>query len=202
MAKKALAVTTVEPSPGMNQIMARAIKERGLTNVIQVEKSWEESDPDQDLDPPYDRVLASMSLGMTDIRAAVEKMNQVCVGRVHIIWHAGIPGWEKMPKALWPDLFGKAYHGGPKSDVLFQVLYQMGIYPEIRVMTSHFEETFSTMDQAMEFYITRFKQLEQHHYPILEAYLSDVMTKTDAGLVHGFEHAAMLFSWTSAREAS
>jgi hypothetical protein len=76
----------------------------------------------------------------------------------------------------------------------------MGIYPQIRVMTSRFEETFPAMDQAMDFYITRFKQLEEQHYPMLETYLSDVLTSTGKGLVHSFEHSAMLFSWESPKE--
>jgi len=195
MAAQARSVTTVEPSAGMNRVMTSDMALHDTDNIIQVEKSWEEIDPDLDLEPPYDLVLASMSLGMTDIRAAIEKMNRVCSGRVVLFWHAGIPEWEKMPRALWPQFFNKDYHGGPKSDVLFQVLYQMGIYPDIRVHAHHFTEVFPTLDDALAFYHKRFTRLEARHDKALAAFLETHCKKTDQGWVHQFEHKSMKFSW-------
>ncbi|SMC99531.1 Methyltransferase domain-containing protein [Desulfocicer vacuolatum DSM 3385] len=195
MAEIVKSVTTVEPSFGMNDIMQERIKDENIINIKSVKKTWEEVDPQKDLCPPYDIVMASMSLGMRDIRAAIEKMNQVCKGSVVLFWHAGTPGWEDMPNQLWPKLFGKQYHGGPKSDILFQVLYQMGIYPEVKVFPNHFHEVFSSMETAMSFYIKRFEKIEPRHRPFLESYLKEKCLKTDQGLVHGFDHIAMKISW-------
>lgn len=195
MAKLAGSVTTVEPSRGMNAVMELDMAATGITNIIQVEKKWEDVNPDKDIHGPYNIVLASMSLGMADIRASIDKMNRVCSGRVVIFWHAGTPEWEKMPKALWPTLFGKNYYGGPKSDVLFQVLYHMGIYPEIKVFNYHFTEVFSDLDSAADFYFKRFNLLKPEHRPELLAYLKEKCSKTDQGYVHGFDHRAMRFSW-------
>ncbi len=195
MAQTARSVTTVEPSPGMNRVMSRGIAEQKADNIIQIKKTWEEADVARDLDPPYDLVLASMSLGMKDIRAAIEKMNQVCRGRVVLFWHAGIPGWEIMPKTLWPQLFNTEYYGGPKSDVLFQVLYQMGIYPEIQVSANQFFEVFPDMEEAKAFYFKRFTCLTPRHDTALENFLLKHCEKTDQGLVHGFSHDAMRFEW-------
>lgn len=200
MAETARSVTTVEPSPGMNQVMTQAIAEHKVDNIIQLKKTWEEIDPNKDLEPPYDLVLASMSLGMKDIRAAIGKMNQVCHGRVVIFWHAGIPEWEKMPKALWPKLFNTDYHGGPKSDVLFQVLYQMGIYPEVRVSSCCFSEVFSDMEAAKSFYFKRFTRIKPQHSTALEAFLLDHCEQTDQGLLHKFSHESMRFEWKVKRE--
>ncbi len=150
---------------------------------------------EEELEAPYDLVIASMSLGMADIRGAIEKMNRVCTGDVVLFWHAGIPGWEDMPNALWPDLFGKPYHGGPKSDILFQVLYQMGIYPEVAVFSHHFHELFPSMDAAVDYYCKRFEQIQSPHLPLLESYLQEKCVKTADGLLHGFDHTAMKFSW-------
>jgi ubiquinone/menaquinone biosynthesis C-methylase UbiE len=195
MAEIVKSVTTIEPSFGMNEVMKERIKEQGTINIISVEKTWEEVDAKKDLCPPYDIVMASMSLGMRDIRAAIEKMNQVCKGSVVLFWHAGTPGWEDMPNQLWPRLFGKQYHGGPKSDILFQVLYQMGIYPEIKVFPNHFHEVFPSMEAALAFYLKRFEMIELQHRPVLESYLEENFLKTEQGFVHGFDHTAMKISW-------
>ncbi|MCG8639453.1 MAG: class I SAM-dependent methyltransferase [Desulfobacterales bacterium] len=195
MAQVAHSVTTVEPSHGMNAVMEKEMVEKEISNLVRIEKKWEEVDPDKDLNGPYDIVLASMSLGMENIKISLEKMSRVCSGRVVIFWHAGTPEWEKMPKALWPNLFGKAYHGGPKSDVLFQVLYQMGIYPEVKAFKYHFTEVFPDLDNAADFYYRRFKQLTPEHRPQLLDYLKKECGKTDKGYVHGFDHQTMRFSW-------
>lgn len=195
MAALAGSVTTVEPSPGMNAVMASEMAQSRITNIVRIEKTWEKVDLKTDLEPPYDLVLASMSLGMPDIRAALEKMNGVCNGQVVLFWHAGIPGWEIMPRALWPDLFDTDYHGGPKSDVLFQVLYQMGIYPEIRVFSNHFTEVFRDMDTAVDFYYRRFDQLRPEHRPALVSFLNAHCSTSERGLVHGFDHQSMRFAW-------
>ncbi len=195
IAKNVHSVTTIEPSYGMNRVMRNDIQEQGIVNIIPIEKTWEEVDPNIDLEPPYDLVIASMSLGMNNIQAAIEKMNQVCTGIVTLFWHAGIPGWEDMPKTLWPELFGEKYHGGPKSDILFQVLYQMGIYPEIQVFSNHFHEIFPSLENALEFYCKRFDPIQPEHWPLLESYLSEKCIKTKEGFVHGFDHTTMKFSW-------
>ncbi|WDP90155.1 MAG: class I SAM-dependent methyltransferase [Desulfobacter sp.] len=195
MAEICRSVTTVEPSPGMNRVMAKSLAQKGMENIIRVEKTWEEVDLGRDLDPPYDLVLASMSLGMADIRGAVEKMNRVCRGRVVLFWHAGIPAWEIMPKALWPKLFNTQYHGGPKSDVLFQVLYQAGIYPEVQTFSSRFTEVFHDMEAAKNFYFKRFSCLMPEHGPELESFLQAHCEATTEGLSHGFDHTVMRFEW-------
>ncbi len=197
MASRVRSVTTVEPSSGMNAVMKASIDQQKVGNITSVEKTWEAVDPDLDLTPPYDLVIASMSLGMRDIRAAIEKMNQVCAGEVILFWHAGIPGWEDMPKTLWPQLFGKEYHGGPKSDLLFQVLYQMGIYPQIEVFSNHFHEVFPSLEAALAFYCKRFDQIQPAHHPMIQSYLEKKCVKTEEGFIHGFDHIAMKFSWKS-----
>ena len=196
MAPQVAGVTTVEPAHGMNQVMAREIARQGMENIRCVQKAWEEVDVTRDLDGPYEVVLASMSLGMEDLRGAVEKMEQVCCGRVILFWHAGIPGWEEMPRALWPTLFNTQYHGGPKSDLLFQVLYQMGIYPQVQVTHHRFSEIFPTMDMAVKFYSRRFPLLQEEHLPTVEAYIRENCRKHDNKWIMDFDHATMGFSWT------
>ena len=158
MAKKAAWVTTVEPSSGMNEVMVDQIADSGVTNITQIRAAWEDVDLNA-LTPPYDLVVASLSLGMPDLAGSIEKMNQVCSQEVALFWHAGIPEWEDMPRALWPDIFGKPYYGGPKSDIIFQLLYQRGIYPEVRVFSNYFCEIFDSMEAAVTYYARRFRIL-------------------------------------------
>ena len=76
LAQKATHVTAVEPADGMCSVMREKMAEYGVENITIVQKRWEEVDVARDLDPPYDVVVASFSLGMMDIRDAIEKMIQ------------------------------------------------------------------------------------------------------------------------------
>jgi hypothetical protein len=68
---------------------------------------------------------------MPDIKKAIEKMIAVASGRIYLFWFGGITSWEKPMVDLWPELHGKEYRPGPKADVLFNVLWSMGIIPNV-----------------------------------------------------------------------
>lgn len=144
LSRQAAAVTAVEPARAMREVLKQTVREAGIENVTIVGGHWEEIDPERDLDPPYDIVFASFSLGMPDLREAIEKMNRVCSGTVAIFHFAGLPYWEQIMLDTWPDLHGAAYHPGPKADVVEGLLRQMGIHPDVSV--SSYEHRLSVPD--------------------------------------------------------
>ncbi|MGB4052165.1 MAG: class I SAM-dependent methyltransferase, partial [Methanoculleus sp.] len=84
------------------------------------------------------------SLGMPDLRTAIERMNRVCSGTVAVFHFAGLPYWEQVMLDTWPDLHGVPYQPGPKADVIENLLHQMGIHPDVSV--SSYEHRFSVPD--------------------------------------------------------
>ena len=121
----------------------RAAKE-GITNISCVQKRWEDVDIARDLAGPYDIVIASLSLTMEDIRAALEKMDAVSRQYVCLYWFVDLPFWERMYADLWEPLHGTPYYSGPKADCLFDVLYQMGIYPNVEMLPLSKEYRFAS----------------------------------------------------------
>ena len=57
--------------------------------------------------------------------------------------------WDGQWSELWPRLHGREYHPGPKCDVLYNVLYQMGIYPHIRTFRLEHNQPYSSLDEAV-----------------------------------------------------
>jgi len=94
--KKAAHVTAVEPSASMANVLRENIEDLGIENIDCVQKRWEEVDVESDLNSPYDLVIASFSLGMTDIKAAIKKMMKASSGRVYLAWFAGEPSWDRL----------------------------------------------------------------------------------------------------------
>jgi SAM-dependent methyltransferase len=124
-------VTAVEPANGMAEVMREYAAQEGISNLDIVQKKWEDIDPKTDLKDSYDIVFASHSLGMPDIKESIEKMIAVASGKIYLFWFGGTPAWEQRMIDLWPELYGKEYSCGPKADVIFNLLYSMGIYPNV-----------------------------------------------------------------------
>jgi len=150
IAKKVQHVTAVEPGDGMVSVLKEKMAEHDVQNISIVQKRWEDVDVNADLQPPYDVVIASFSLGMLEIRAAIEKMVAVSSKYVYLYWFAGDTSWDIQFKELWPLLHGRAYHPEPKCDILFNVLYQMGIYPNVEVFNHQLHQCFSSLPEALD----------------------------------------------------
>jgi SAM-dependent methyltransferase len=179
LALRGAEVTAVEPAEGMADILQKKAREAGISSISLVPKRWEDVDPAIDLDPGYDLVVASFSLSMDDIRAAVEKMNAVASGGVYLFWFADEPLWEQMYGELWELLHGEPYCSGPKSDCLTNLLNQMGIRPHVLMAPLDKEYRFSDLNEAMAFFAPRFGVENARQESILLAYLMRVNQAKD-----------------------
>lgn len=168
-------VTAVEPAEGMCSVMREKMAERGVSNIDIVQKRWEDVDVRRDLEAPYDVVIASFSLGMSDIRAAIEKMVQASSRYVYLYHFAGPTSWDRQWHDLWPRLHGREYQPGPKSDVLYNVLYQMGIYPNVSTFPLVHNQRYSNLDEAMRTLAPQAQAETEEQEAILREYLRGAM---------------------------
>jgi SAM-dependent methyltransferase len=181
-AQKAAHVTAVEPAEGMCSVMKEKMAEFGVSNIDIVQKLWEDVDVAADLSAPYDVVIASFSLGMRDIRAAVEKMVQASCRYVYLYHFAGPSSWDMQWQTLWPKLHGKPYRPGPKSDVLYNLLYQMGIYPNVRSFRLEHNQPYASLDEAVAALAPQAQAESEEQKAVLREYLRSVLLE-DNGAV-------------------
>jgi len=180
-AKKVAHVTVVEPAEGMLSVLREKMAEEGVDNIEIVQKRWEDINVAEDLDPPYDVVIASFSLGMPDIRAAIEKMIEVASGHIYLYHFAGVTHWDRDCRDLWPKLHGKEYTPGPKADVLYNVLYQMGIYPNVRTFRLRHSQRFGSMEEAMEHFRYQYKITTAEQEAVVREHLARVLVEESGG---------------------
>jgi SAM-dependent methyltransferase len=194
-ARRGAHVTAVEPSPGMMAVLKEYMAEEGVENITCVHKRWDEVSVADDLGAPYDVVVASMSLGMADIREAVRKMERAASRYVFLTWGAGRMGWETLPTALWPQLFNKPYCPGPKSDVLFNLLYQMDIYPNLAVFRSDNPPCFDSLEAAVADAARKYRLETPRQLAAVRDYLDRTLVRDNGALVLGGPSTFMLFWW-------
>ncbi|WAC05010.1 MAG: class I SAM-dependent methyltransferase [Methanoregula sp.] len=170
-------ITAVEPGKGMVDLLYENMKKEGIKNITCIQKRWEDVDISRDLAPQYDVVIASLSLTMEDIRESLAKMDAASSGYVYLFWFADPPFWERMYVDLWPELHGETYHPGPKADCLFNVLYQMGIYPNVEMLPLQKEYRFSTRREMTAFFRKRFAAKTPRQKLVLDRYLKPLIRK-------------------------
>ena len=183
LAPRVKEVTAVEPGAGMVSILQERAGREGITNIRCIQKRWEDVDPKRDLAGPYDVIIASLSLTMEDIRAALKKMHAAATGAVCLYWFVDMPFWEKMYADLWEPLYGSQYYSGPKADCLFNVLYQMGIYPDVEMMPLAKEYRFSSREEMGAFFDQRFNAQSKKQKEILKEYLRPLVREEEDGIV-------------------
>jgi len=198
LSPKVAHITAVEPAGAMAGVLDENIKAHELANVTCVHKRWEAVDATKDLSAPYDVVIASFSLGMPDIRVAIEKMQRVSRGFVYLLWFAGPTSWDREYKTLLRDLFGKDYPGMPKADIIFNVLYQMGIYPNVEVFPGRMDHYYDSLDDLVAEWRARMPNLDDTQISTIKAYYQNLLEEKDQGVVLPYTWQSMKLWWRKA----
>ncbi len=169
LAERGCDVTVVEPSTAMLRLLSEHCCEKGL-HISQIHSTWEDAVLPDDIS--YDYVIASYSLGMSDIEAALKKMNDVAGKRVFLYWFCGITGWERITADLLPKLGRGEQPYRPKTDILYGVLAQMGIAADVQWLEgTKFDRTFPDRQGALEDLRKRFGVTDVRHDDLFEDYL-------------------------------
>ncbi|TAJ45457.1 class I SAM-dependent methyltransferase [Methanofollis fontis] len=173
IARQVRHLTAVEPSAAMCSVFEENLAaEEGIGSVRIVQKRWEDVSVEGDLEPPYDIVFASYSLDLPDIGDAIRKMDAVSSGYVFVYWFAGTTSWDAMSMALWPRLHGSVFVPSPKCDLIYNLLYSMGIYPNIEVFPFRHINRFPDLDGAVQHFSPRYFAETAEQKEILREYLA------------------------------
>ena len=179
-------VTVVEPSPVMREALAENMHEKEVQNIRIIPKRWEDVTKEE-LNGPFDVVIASYSLTMMDIGAALAKMQDCCTGTVHLFWFLTPPAWVQVNKDLWPLLHGGEFPGEPLADWLWQVLCEMGIHANLQVEVKFPPSVYKTVDDAVNEFSQRLKCSTATHKETVGNYFQLVLRQEDVGFVLGGE---------------
>lgn len=198
LAGKVAHVTAVEPAHGMSQVLRENIAQAGLSNVSVVQKRWDDVDVAQDLQGPYELVVISFAFGMLDLLDTFRKILAVAKERVIFYWHAGPQAWDVDAVKLWPLLHGKTFTPIPKAEVIFNLLYTLGIYADVKSIPRSFTTCFESMDEAMQEYRKRYAVAEDdaEKNRLLRQYLQQNLLPEDGGYVQRAYNTGMRIAWS------
>lgn len=200
LAERGCHVVAVEPAAPMREVL-KANAAKADVEIEVVPLAWEDADPAV-LGGPFDLVIASFSLTMVDIRAALAKMHGACAGEVHLFWFFTPPPWGRVLHALWPEVHGAEYHYEPMAGCLVNVLLQMGLFPRVEPVFIGQMHRYGSLDQAVDEFAHRMNRRDRTYDGVIRDGLIRLLHREEDGsmvLDHPAWHAHV---WWDTREQS
>jgi len=179
LAKMGCRVTVVESSPEMTKVLKDPPAGTTTFPIGVIDKQWEDISLDE-LQEKFDLVIALHTLWMTDIGAAVEKMNAIA-GAVHLFWYLTPPVWAQVMGEIWKKVHEKEFRFAPTAECLYQVLLQKKIYANISIEVAGSNLFYATIGEALEAFriCTQFSEVCQDN--VVRNYLRTCLTLADSG---------------------
>ncbi len=178
LARRVASVTAVDFSQRMLEVLAGRARDGNLTNIRTVKCAWED-DWDEAAIGVHDMVIASRSLGVDDLRAALKKLNDHA-GRFAIITD------RIAPAPFDPAAFkavGRPFDSGPDYIYTLNMLYSMGIHPAIDILELERDLVFPDLDKALEIYTWMFKDLSAEESVRLRDYVASLIVESDTSRI-------------------
>jgi 2-polyprenyl-3-methyl-5-hydroxy-6-metoxy-1,4-benzoquinol methylase len=171
-------VTAVEPSPSMGETLRHLAAEAGIENVTIVASPWDEAEVE-----PADVVLsAHVIYAIEDIGAFVMKL------AVHARQRVCMPTFMRPPRAryapFWPWVHGEDKQELPGAAELMQVLWELGIYPNLEMYAPIPFRPFRDWQRALDALRPRLCVTPDTEQDVrLQQAMRELLVETSAGYV-------------------
>lgn len=166
LAKQVRSVTALDYSRGMLDVLEKLSREQGLDNITTVLASWDDDWNKLGI-KQHDICIASRSLSVDNLRAALRKLNSHARSYVFIADRI-------TPTPFDPDAFraiGRPFRSGPDYIYTINTLYSMGIHACVDIISLEAEISFNSLETALESYIWMFKELTAEERDKLQQYI-------------------------------
>ena len=198
MARMAKSVTALDQSTGMLSCLQENMAAEGIKNICPIQKNWQDV-ADGELEK-HDVVLSSNSLGVYDMKAALAKMDSLAKRAVYIFTFVDGKRDDGFGKFMMKEREGRhGRHGkseiGPAGYlIIYNLLADMGILADIRIMQWNSKEQYKSLDEAVAEW-KGMHELPDEKEPQLREFLSQRLVKEGDGLCLHRHHKQALISW-------
>jgi SAM-dependent methyltransferase len=178
LAQRGLQVTALDSSEGMLEQLHLRQQETGVTTITPVHASWTDSWQDIGLQK-HDVAIAARSVAATDLAGALAKLNRWAKKKVFVVDRVG-------PGPFDPDLFqaiGRDFQPGPDFVFTVNILFQMGITPEIEYLEFDQKRTYADRQDVYEAVMWMVDDLTDPEQRKLGGYVEERLTENNDGTV-------------------
>ena len=146
LAKKAKSVTGVDSAYKMLEILNEKAQKENITNIKTIEEDLTKITIDNV--GKHDIIIASRSLnGVLNIKETIANINEIADKYVYITLF-GPNNW-KLEKEFYQSI-NKEYFEFPSHRYFFNILVDMGIYPNVENLNIGHEREYESIEEALE----------------------------------------------------
>ncbi len=176
LAQRVERVTALDFSARMLDILKERAGRKGITTITTCHAGWDDDWQARGIGR-HDVAIASRSLAVPDLRAALEKLSRHARQRVAITDRVRYGPFD-------PDAFaavGRPLRPGPDFIYTVNLLYQMGHLPSVEYIVLEEEMIYSSLEDAVEGYRWMFRDLSPEEEKRLQKYVRSITTSADNG---------------------
>lgn len=170
------AVTAVDFSEKMLEIVREKCTEQEITNITTINARWED-DWDAHGIGVYDVAIASRSLVVDDLRAAILKLDAAARERVYISTIVGDGPYDRRVF----EALGRPLNMGPDYIYNYNLLYQMGIHAELMFIEEKNNKSFESRADAANSMRWMLDDMTPTEEQVLKDYLDEHLVPSDGG---------------------
>lgn len=177
LAKRAKSVTGVDSAYKMLEILNEKAQKEGIGNIKTIEGDLTNITIDNV--GKHDIIVASRSLnGVLDIKETIANINEIA-GKYVYITLFGPNNW-KIEREFY-EYIDKEYFEFPSHRYFFNILIDMGIYPNVENLNIGQERQYESVEEAMESGKWRLDSLNDEEKEELRKYLGDILEENEDG---------------------
>ncbi len=174
LAATAKAVTAIDYSQGMLEILDGEAARQGLSNITTTLASWED-DWEKLQIQKHDICIASRSLSVPDLRAAITKLDAYASRYVFIVDRINPTPFDNGAFIA----LNRPFRSGPDYIYTINTLYSMDIHPCVDIISLSKTVTYPSMEEALDSYRWMFKDLTPREEKQLTRYVHDNSSEED-----------------------
>jgi len=129
-------VTALDPSKGMLEVLEKSAVAEGIDNIETINKTWQAVN-DAEIRERYDLVISSEVVWQfDDVGVQLMRMHDASKKYCCATLHAGLI--DDMDSELWSRIMNKEYTFGVDYIYIYNILYNKGIYANVKILDSNY----------------------------------------------------------------
>jgi len=166
LAKQVQSVTALDYSKGMLDALETEAEKQKITNITTIHSSWEDDWGTFSL-PVHDICIASRSLSVANLKAALGKLNRYSRKYVFIVDRISPTPFDRGAFTA----VNRPFRSGPDYIYTINTLYSIGIHCFVDIISLPPETAYADIQAAMESYCWMFKELTTTEEDTLREYI-------------------------------
>ncbi|MBU0674978.1 MAG: class I SAM-dependent methyltransferase [Proteobacteria bacterium] len=179
LAAQVAQVTAMDYSSGMLAALVEQAQAESIDNITVCRAAWEDDWEALAL-PSHDIAVASRSLSVDDLAAALKKLDRWAIKRVVVTDRVGSGPFD-------PEVFaavGRQLDAGPDYMITVNLLHQLGIYAKVDFIDAEYSESYGSREDAFDSVVWMLDDLHPAERLRLEHFLDERLTLQGDGRWH------------------